>query len=133
MRSKKVKTSKWAFLNKEPNPILPSGVLSLNRSSTSSWASQDQDFYREAWERSKQVCENCGQHLNGFSRSHIAHLLTKKAFPRFRHNFDNYATLCLSCHDVLDARDRTKMKIWPELELRIEKLKFLYYDNKKEK
>lgn len=67
-------------------------------------------------------CFECSRYLF-FDRTHVAHILSKGAFPQCRTDKRNFMILCLKCHDKFDCVDRTKMKVWPYCEEIILELK----------
>lgn len=125
---KKQNHSKWSFLNGGSKPVEKPSLKKSNvlRKGNKN-AKANMEFYQKCWNHYPHICQNCGKVLQNFSPSFCAHLLTKAAFPRIRYNVDNVVILCLPCHDTLDCRKKTEMKIWGELEQRIEKLRSDYY------
>lgn len=95
----------------------------------------DREFYYLCFIIKPQICEECGKLLpNLFEDENgkliaiwrYSHILTKAAFPEFRHNPDNINILCLEHHQCWEFGDRQGMKIYKSNQKRIEKIKDEY-------
>ena len=65
---------------------------------------KDKLFYAEVWRNNLHKCENCGCGLgNTWKPFNFHHLLPKADYPQFRHNPDNIAVLCLTCHSKCET------------------------------
>ncbi len=76
--------------------------------------SRDNAFYKSLWESKAHYCEECGVYLgddfsdeNGrvIDRFRYSHILSKGAYPMFRHNPMNMNLLCLKDHERWHKRD----------------------------
>ena len=94
----------------------------------------DQAFFESVWDEREHVCAECGVHLgDNMSLYFMAHILSKGAYPSFRHDPRNIVILCPSHHNQMDAqhdgKTRHELKIWEEIEEIREELIREYYDN----
>jgi hypothetical protein len=84
-----------------------------------------QEYWRQHQDKDERcLCSECGTSLI-FDRTHVAHVLGKGAYPHLRCNLKNFVILCLSCHQVFDFGERSKMKIYEyisELENELKKI-----------
>lgn len=97
----------------------------------------DQNFYQEIWDERDHGCMECialnpdedSNHLGDVpNKWYFAHVLSKQAYPKFRHNKKNIIIMCPDHHTKLDHGDKTKLKCWPELEELTQELKREYYE-----
>lgn len=93
----------------------------------------DQEFYELAWNTLPHRCEECGMYLQNFSRGFVSHILTKGAYPSYRHDIRNVNILCQGpgtnqCHEKWEFGSRKSMKIWGKNEETMITLKHEYYD-----
>lgn len=112
-----------ATLRKPSKPLKRTPLKKGNKN-----AKRNSDFYRKCWD-SRQVkqCENCGLPLLGYSATFISHILSKGAFPGLADHPLNWNLLCFQCHQTYEFGDRKSMKIYPENERIITRLKSEYY------
>jgi hypothetical protein len=60
----------------------------------------DKAFYKEIWDASPHVCQQCGCKLGKTPRTfYFHHLLKKSIYPQFRHTPENIMILCLQDHN----------------------------------
>lgn len=93
-----------------------------------SLSTQDQIFYRKAWNLKADwkggcTCEECGIFLKYYSATYISHIISRGAETRLRHDLRNYNLLCLFCHNRYEFKDKENMKIYPKNIIIIEELK----------
>ena len=131
MRSKKVKTSKWAFLVENIYQEKTTSISVLKNSNKNS--AKDEVFYRSAWKELPHQCINCHLPLRGYSRSYISHLISKGSNTALRHDIRNVVPMCYDCHQTFEFGKRSEMKIWPELQERIRLLLLEHYGDKEKK
>ena len=99
-------------------------------------------FAKKIWDSAKDKetglvkCENCPAEL-GYDfdpKIHgicISHIKSKGAFPELYYEPLNANVLCRDCHYEFEFGNRTGMKIWPEIEKRLEQItkKSKYFRN----
>ena len=97
---------------------------------------KDELVYEQVFNRAEKVmgfcvCEECRMLLTTKFRDKkgrvnarymYSHILTKGAFPEFRHNEENFLLLCRDCHNRYEFGDRKNMKTYPKTLKIIEKL-----------
>jgi len=92
---------------------------------------KDREFYKLCFDNKPQICEECGRPLpNEFKEGNgsliaiwrYSHILTKAAYPEYRHNPDNINILCLEHHQQWEFGDRKKMNIFKKNQKIIESL-----------
>mgnify|MGYP003136093868 CR=1 FL=1 len=88
---------------------------------------EDNLWYKEAFENSNKICEECNKKLKTFSRANVSHILSKGAFPKYRYHKDNYNILCFDCHQIWEFGDKKNMRIWNKNEKIINNLVLNYY------
>ena len=93
--------------------------------------SLDEETYEKVFNVYPPYCQECGRKLNEvfrndagkiINRSQYSHILSKKAYPEFRHNHLNFNRLCLWHHNKWEFGDKESMKIFKENAPVIEKL-----------
>lgn len=81
---------------------------------------KDEETYEKVFNMKPSVCEECDCRLpdqfrdvegNIIYRSQYSHILSKGAYPEFRHNPLNFNRLCFKCHHEYEFGDRLGMKI----------------------
>jgi len=98
---------------------------------------KDRETYLKVFNSKPNYCEEC--FLKGIVQylpsdfendegninfiSQYSHILSKSAFPEYRHNPENFNRLCLSHHQHWEFFDKTKMKIYEPNQLIIEKIR----------
>lgn len=84
---------------------------------------KDKETYLKVFNSKPPVCEECNTSLPDIfedENGHIvmvgqySHILTKGAYPEFRHNPKNFNRLCNTHHDVWEFGDRDSMNIYKE-------------------
>jgi hypothetical protein len=97
----------------------------------------DEETYKKVYNSSEKrmgfaFCEECGKILsNSFrdssgkivNRFQYSHILSKGAFPEYRHNTLNFNILCQDHHQQWETGDRKSMKIYEKNQKVIEILK----------
>lgn len=83
---------------------------------------KDQETYLKVFSENQDFCEECGHPLpaefwneegNINCIGQYSHILSKKAYPEFRHDHRNFNRLCPSpCHDRWEFRDKENMNIY---------------------
>lgn len=79
----------------------------------------DRSTYKKVFNKGNCQCENCGIDLpTEFEREgkvlnawRYSHILTKAAYPEFRHDVRNFNDLCFDCHQKWEFGDRSSMVI----------------------
>ena len=93
---------------------------------------EDKIFFKEIWDSKVHSCEECGEFLgsefededdNVIDLFRYSHILTKQAFPMFRHDKRNINLLCKQHHNQWERGDRKKMKIYEKNQETILQLK----------
>jgi hypothetical protein len=87
---------------------------------------KDLEFFKEIWNERPHVCEVSGQPLLEFNPSFFSHVLTKAAYPKFRHNKKNIVLCSLEYHNLWERTDRKDPLLKWVVELE-EELKREYY------
>lgn len=65
---------------------------------------QDKIFYKEVWDASPHVCQECSKKLGKEPLTlFFHHLLPKRNFPQFRHTPENIIILCADCHQQAET------------------------------
>lgn len=76
----------------------------------------DDKIYEEIWREKEHICENCGKELGEEKKSlYFSHILSKGAYPEFRHRKENFNLLCFECHRKWEdgtEESRSKMKVY---------------------
>ena len=82
----------------------------------------DKAFYKEIYDASPHVCQNCGRKLPREPRTYFFHhLLEKRHYSQFRYTPENIMILCLQCH----SKAETNIDFAPKIKQRrieVEKL-----------
>jgi 5-methylcytosine-specific restriction endonuclease McrA len=87
---------------------------------------KDEEVYEQLFTKNRKlfgfiVCEECLTPITKRFRDEkgkitcrfaFSHILSKGAFPEFRHNLDNFNILCMDCHNRWEFRDKKNMKIY---------------------
>jgi hypothetical protein len=99
---------------------------------------QDEATYQLVFEQSTKnifgfsLCSECGKAItNRFrdnsgrvvARYQYSHILSKGAFPEYRHNPLNFNILCMDDHQQWETGDRKSMRIYEKNQQIIEQLK----------
>lgn len=83
---------------------------------------EDKKFYKEIWDASPHVCQECNKKLGKEPLTlFFHHALPKRNFPEFRHTAENIIILCPDCHQQAEA-DLDKV---PGVKKRTEEIKVL--------
>lgn len=91
----------------------------------------DSQFYKLVWSVKPPECEECGCHLGFVPKAvNVSHILTKGAYPSFRHDLRNVNMLCFKHHNQWEFGDRKSMRIYKSNMKIIDELKLEYYENK---
>lgn len=73
----------------------------------------DDTFYKKVWKEKNTICEECGRKLWVFNRIFISHVLSKGAYPSYRHDMRNVNILCTEHHQQWEFGNRKSMnKKW---------------------
>lgn len=82
---------------------------------------KDRETYYKVFVDKPCECEECGRELPSEFEDEIgninsiwqySHILSKGAFPEYRHSVWNFQKLCMDCHQVYEFGDRLKMKTY---------------------
>lgn len=82
---------------------------------------KDEVVYEQVFNSKPHKCEECGDKLpskfrdeNGMviARFQYSHVLSKGAFPEYRHRVFNFNRLCLNCHQIWEFGSRKEMNIY---------------------
>jgi 5-methylcytosine-specific restriction endonuclease McrA len=83
---------------------------------------EDKKFYKEIWDASPHVCQECNKKLGKEPLTlFFHHALPKRNFPEFRHTAENIIILCPDCHQQAET-DLDKV---PGVKKRTEEIKVL--------
>ena len=83
---------------------------------------QDKIFYKEIWDASPHICEQCKMKLpNTPLTLFFHHALPKRNYPQFRHTHENIIIVCTDCHKQSES-DLDKV---PTIKKRTEQIKAL--------
>lgn len=79
---------------------------------------RDIAFFKEIWNERPHICEVSGEPLEEFNVCYFSHVLTKKAYPRFRHNKKNIVLCTFDWHQKWEtgARKQKELQWINELE-----------------
>lgn len=99
---------------------------------------KDRETYFKVFNTKPHECEEC--RLNGVNTplpdefedeegninfiTQYSHIMTKSAFPEYRHNYLNFNRLCLQHHQIWEFGNREEMKIFEPNQLIINKIKW---------
>jgi Zn ribbon nucleic-acid-binding protein len=89
---------------------------------------KDIEFFKAIWEERPHFCEVTGGPLDEFNVCYFSHVLTKKAYPRFRHYKKNIVLCSFDQHQQWEFGSR-KQKQLQWIVLLEEFLKREYYQN----
>lgn len=71
-------------------------------------AKEDTEFFKSIWNERGHYCEICGESLGEeYNPVFFSHILTKSAFPKYRHNKDNILLMCFKHHNKWEFEDRS--------------------------
>jgi len=71
-------------------------------------ASEDRKFFESIWKERSHNCTICGCNLgDDYNPVFFSHILTKGAYPKFRHNKDNILLMCHKHHHEYEFADRS--------------------------
>lgn len=71
----------------------------------------DLAFFREIWAEREHKCEVTGEELNEFNVAYFSHVLTKGAYPAFRHKKENIVLMTPDIHFEWEFTDRKNPKL----------------------
>lgn len=89
---------------------------------------EDEDFYKECFDNSEHLCEECNTQLpttfrdeNGkiIARWRYSHIIPKSIAPELRHSLKNINHLCLKHHMEWENGVKERMKIFLKNKLRL--------------
>lgn len=119
-------------------PIQRSTTPIKKRSASSRKTVQsDELVYKKVFDRHMEAtsgnckCEECGTKLSDdfkdesgkiIQRFRYSHILSKGAYPEFRHKVENFNILCFKCHEQWEFGDKKAMAIYDSNHKVIEKL-----------
>lgn len=124
MITRKIYTLKRTPLKRKPYRFKRSVVKSstTTKQKRAQTLTKDEETYYVVFYSKPCVCEECGRALpetfydeNGkiVCRGQYSHILSKGAYPEFRHVVINFNRLCpVPCHDRWEFGDRENMKIY---------------------
>jgi len=93
---------------------------------------KDHETYLKVFQSNPNECEECGDSLpeefkdawgNIIAIWQFSHIMTKGAYPEYRHNPKNFNRLCQKHHHQWEFGDREKMKIFLPNQERINQIK----------
>jgi len=69
------------------------------------------ELFREIWIERPHYCECCHKELGEIPLAHFfSHILSKGAFPKYKHNKDNIILICMNCHNDWEYGNRSLIK-----------------------
>ena len=83
-------------------------------------------FYRTAFKLSNKVCEETGIPIENYSAVNISHIISRGADIRMWNDLRNFNLLLFEKHQQWETGNRKAMKIYPENQIRMQKLKLEY-------
>lgn len=93
---------------------------------------KDRETYFKVFNSKPHKCEECGEPLpdvfedyegNIVAIYRFSHILSKRAYPEFRHSELNINLLCLNCHQTWEFGYKKSMKIYENNQKIIQKMK----------
>lgn len=128
------KDNRDTFTQKKYYPIKRTAIVSTKQTKEKrkELLKLDEATYFIVFSSKPHKCEECGKPLpssfkdkNGNINAifQYSHILTKSAFPEFRHNHMNFNRLCFEHHQQWEFGNRSTMNIYASNELIIEKIR----------
>lgn len=114
----------------KPKPILAkSKIRSLSPNNKN--PAKDYKFFKEIWNERPRVSEVSGELLGDYKPHYFSHILTKSAYPAFRHRRENIVLMTQSEHSLWEFGDREKLglnNVWKRIIDLEQTLKQMYYE-----
>jgi hypothetical protein len=73
--------------------------------------SDDIAFFKEIWSERPHICEVSDVKLGEFNVGYFSHVLTKGAYPAFRHKKENIVLMDLPIHGLWEFSDRSDPRL----------------------
>ena len=122
------------FVQKKYYPLKRTKIVSTAKTKQKRKTMKELDFatYFAVFASKPHKCEECGKSLPSVFKDRegninaifqFSHILTKSAFPEFRHDQRNFNRLCFEHHQQWEFGERKTMKIYESNQLIIEQIR----------